>query len=419
MSTHPRSIANHARRGTVYVIVLATVLLAFVMAVSGLLAIGVQASSVRARSDADQARALAYAGLQSVVQQCSDSFTWRASVRTTPTQTLTLGGGKAVLTFTNASASNFVSLDQPVSLTSEGTYGAARFRLAATLNPSYAALDCMGVALCSGGTIAAYNSAVKSNGIAWANTSIGLSSTTLAMSAFTAGAATGSTYTPAATAGAGTKTIPDAATALDYYKSVGSAVTISTSVTYDGRLIAPAINPFGVAGQTDGIYAINCNGKPVTFQRGRVFGTLVFYNNTARVTITGSNCMSPANPALPLILTDGDLTISTSTAQLDESVDNLNPAGVPYNGVTNGTRTDTLAAELTGLIYAAGKITIKGGLTLNGQIIAGSDITLGTSSSKSLYLTLRYVPMPVAPPGFRVPPGFCILPSSIVRSVDE
>ena len=409
-----------SRRGTVYIVILATVLLAFVMAVSGLLAIGVQATSVRARSDADQARDLAYAGVQTLAQQCADSYTWRSSARTTPTQTLTIGTGKAIIAYSGTGAANFLSLDQPVSFTSQGQYNNSIYRIAATLNPSYIGMDCLDNALCAGGTIIGYNSTIKSNGKLWSNTSVAMSSTSLTMDTYSASTITGSTYVSSTTANAGTKTIPDATMALDYYKSVGSAVTIASNTVYTGRLISPAVNPFGVIGQTDGIYAINCNGKTVTFQNGRIFGTLVFYNNTAGVTITNSNYIGPANAGLPVILTDGNLYITTNTKQFNESTDNLNPAGVPYGGVTDSNKTDQLAAELNGLFYATGNITIKGGVTLNGQVIAGGNITLGKSSgSNTLFLSLRYVPIPVAPPGFRVTPGFKLSTATILRSVDQ
>lgn len=99
------------------------------------------------------------------------------------------------------------------------------------------------------------------------------------------------------------------------------------------------------------------------------------------------------------MLVDGKLHLKWTAHQaLSESSLNVNfnPSHTPYQGSSNGTKTDSYPGIISGLIYASGDVDITEQCNLAGVLIAGGKIKVDKNTTmdyKSLYLYN-------APPGF-------------------
>lgn len=175
----------------------------------------------------------------------------------------------------------------------------------------------------------------------------------------------------------------------------------ANSYVIDNQLMSPKVNAFG-ATNAKGIYIINCAGQDVGIGNSRIVGTLVFLNPGINSKITGSVCWEAAVHNFPALLTNSELTISTTSTGLSEvnCGINLNPAETPWpfvGGTSNTTNTDSYPSKITGIVYSAAKLNLAGSPRIKGVVVAADDITV-TSSSLSLNYGNTYLNDP--PPGF-------------------
>lgn len=192
--------------------------------------------------------------------------------------------------------------------------------------------------------------------------------------------------------------------------------------TIEGVLLSPAQNPYGArTTNASGIYVIDCQLQPLVIRNSRIVGTLLLKNPGAGSAVTGSVNWEAAVENLPVLLTDGNLTISTSTAVLQEKTtkSNFNPTGTPYRyvgGVADADAVDTYPSLMSGLIYSSAGLTFSNHPCIRGCVAAAGGVVI-SGSFLDLTFDDRYAQMP--PPGFDdLRPMPMVVPGSFVQVVD-
>jgi hypothetical protein len=133
------------------------------------------------------------------------------------------------------------------------------------------------------------------------------------------------------------------------------------------------VNPWG-SPNADGVYVINLTSD-LTIRRCRINGTLVINGSGRLVTIRDNVFIHPSRADYPTIITDADLLLDfVGTGNLSESTEstNFNPAGAPYQGVTDSDTSDVYPSEIQGLVHTRGRLTFQSTSLVRGVIIAES-----------------------------------------------
>jgi|GEM_PF-2781697 len=168
------------------------------------------------------------------------------------------------------------------------------------------------------------------------------------------------------------------------YQAIGTNASMLLVPRSGGRYfiqnvaIGPGLNPYGLAGNSNGVYIFDQGSDPITVRNARVVGTLVFIGG-GTVTLEGSLNMQPANPGWPAVITREDLVLNTSNAPLVESglFTNFNPIGL--DGLLPGDLDtfDTYESAITGIVFCGDVLFCVGGdLDLTGSLIAVDDFQI-------------------------------------------
>jgi hypothetical protein len=182
--------------------------------------------------------------------------------------------------------------------------------------------------------------------------------------------------------GVAAKTIPDQS---GWNALIGGATTIPFQSTLDRQLIAPGVNTAGGGTNGAGVYTISVPAlSKLTIRRSRVQATLlVSLGLSAQLVVQDENLWDPGKSGAPSLIVKGgalsSVSLSGSTNQLVESSgNNYNPAGAPYNGVSNSNTTDSYPNELHGLFHVASNISLSLGdnLTVIGCVVGGGAVTI-------------------------------------------
>jgi len=264
------------------------------------------------------------------------------------------------------------------------------------------AITALAVAIEGGSGVSVNSATISGSGTLATNGIISGAGNLGTMNLEAAGAIVGAFATTGSqTSGAAARTNPDVSSVFSYYTTNGQAVsassipTVNGAKTIDKALFSPNNNPYGggSAKNAQGIYVINMNGANLVISNSRIVGTLVI-QSAGTVTVSGSNIFEPSAPGYPVLLVQGNVTLSGSTTALSESTIgvNMNPAGTPYpynggaGGASNTTTTDTYPSGISGIVYASGALSTGFGSnnTVNGVLLSGGATTIyGT-------LTLNY-----------------------------
>lgn len=407
--------------------VLAVCLLVSIIGTGAILATRVQNRAVAQTADYDRARLYArsaielgtYLANQANFRTTYSNGTWIANQK--------IGDGTLTVQGTNPNGvlSN-ADLD-PVNLTGYGYKGIAVHKTQVTLVAKPIALNCLngcatfggGVSLgglLSGPTISC-NQPFSTNGGFTVLTST-LSGPFQYAGLLSLGLLNGGSYTMTAIH---PLTLPDS-TVFDYYKAQGTSISLSSLPKSSGYyliqkcLLSPTNNPFGGGTNPQGIYVIDGGSLGAAFQISncRIVGTLVLLNANSGSNVQGAVNWAPAISNYPCLMVQsvsgGSFTLQYDSAALSEGTanTNLNPAGTPYNGVSNTTKTDSFPSVINGLIYCSGGlVTATNHSTVKGVIVCG-----GGLSSSSGTLDLSYDGTYAANP----PPGFYQTPVRMVVS---
>lgn len=403
----------HARPGTVYLLVLVTVMLVAVLLVSGMFLAGVQRATAEAELDSISARAQAESGIEVGVHLATNSAAWRQSVSLSPVVAATAMADGSFATYAADPVDGDLGddLNDPVILQSLGFRNNARQIVRVMLDPDWTPLTCLNYAMCAGGAISINSADLRCIGAIAANGAVTASSAYVTPDVYALGGATGSAYAGSRSTPAAAFTLPT--TPWTAYSTWGTMIPINgiSGRRIDRQLLSPGRNPYG-ATNAAGVYIVSCGGNDLRIRDSRIVGTLIVLN-CGGLTLEKSVFMEPAVPGWPTLIVDGDLTFSTEAVDLSESTSmNMNPASTPYKGQSDSDTTDTYPSVLVGIVYSAGSVVVSGPAAVEGTLVARNSISVNAA------LTLYSRPVTKAPPGFVAGNGFSIRPGSWARVVE-
>lgn len=199
------------------------------------------------------------------------------------------------------------------------------------------------------------------------------------------------------------------ASTLQRYVSEATNISISSlprSTTnipqFRNCLLSPNHNPFGGNLNPNGVYRIDCQNLQIQIENCRILGTLILENIGTNSALNQNVLIQPAVPNYPSLLVNGTLRINSRWGNFSEATlgVNLNPAGAPYQGLTNNTTTDVYPARIEGIYYCFGQtyFSWQSELEVEG-IFVSSNLNLNETASS---LRVNYDAAIAANP----PPGF-------------
>jgi hypothetical protein len=152
---------------------------------------------------------------------------------------------------------------------------------------------------------------------------------------------------------------------------------MATQIPYIGHLLggvlAPGYNVWGPTNE-DGLYFIDTVGHDIDIEGVRIHGTLVVRAPGKKVRLREAVFLKNYRSDYPALLVDGELEIrmkteSFSLAETTWGV-NFNPAGAPFEGVSDVDLTDTYPNEVYGLIHATNQIIFAETPRIRGTVIS-------------------------------------------------
>lgn len=189
--------------------------------------------------------------------------------------------------------------------------------------------------------------------------------------------------------GVAAKTMPPN-TAWTTLSAVATPLTYSS--TFDRQVLTPGLNTINGTVNPSGVYSVSVPLlSTLTIKRSRLQATLlVTLGATASLVVVNDNLWDPGSSSQPALIVQGALLSSvslggsTTTTVLSEATNsaNYNPAGAPYNAITDADTADTYPCELHGLYHIISNIpvTIASNLHLTGCIVAGGNVTISTTA---------------------------------------
>jgi len=173
---------------------------------------------------------------------------------------------------------------------------------------------------------------------------------------------------------------------IPIYAALGT--TIAPGSTLQRQALGPGVSSYGVS-DPDGLYVINAGSGTLQILDMRLLGTLVIRGAGATTTISSQVFMSPSRSDYPVLVVEGNLVLAfdgSSGKSLDEGDHggiNFNPPGMPYNGATNATTSDSYPSKICGLIHVRGKLSITGKAWVVGSVMVDSADILSAVSVSS------------------------------------
>lgn len=415
MIRHPR-----ARRGAVYVIVLATGL---VVSAAGIAAMDSAASGLaatRLRAQGDAAAAAAQSALELALHTIAVDPAWTETVDPSGGFLLVHAlDGVSVSVEVSDPADGDLSAGEfdPVRLTAYARTGDAERSVTALFDRSFSPIAAMSASLWAHGRVDV-DSGVRVQGArpVGSNADVQASGSTVETPAHAAGTVTGSSFVGGVSPGVVSRAVPGAEAMASF---VASATRISISALpsqrIDRQLVSPQHNPAGGPANPRGIYLIDCDGANLIISDSRILGTLII-EDVGRVTITGGIHMAPAQTGLPTLLVNGPLEVNLSNTQVSEASAgrNLNPPGAPFAGATDGDTTDSYPARIEGLVHTTGEFRTGGAAsaTINGAVLTRGAARFGRQTIFFANAALDATP----PAGYRTGPAYLLRSGSWTRT---
>lgn len=409
-----------------YMLVLLTTLIVVAMCVTGLELQRVGQRTNVLWEQASEARLLAQSAAEMGIEQTYRDSSWRKKV-SGPLGPFSLGHGKATVELSDPVDGDIGNnADDAVLIRGTATVGGATQHVEVTLDAFHPPMGCLQRAVWTGGTLNFATAVVSATQTVGSNGSVAAVGSSITAPVEAVAVVTGGTYNSGTRAGVSVREMPDSSV-LDYYTSHGTNISNSGLPLLNlllgvlgGRkiskfVLSPGSNPWGSTNM-EGIYVIDMGGVDIEIRDCRIYGTLVIKNAGPGTILKGSVLGEPSQPGFPILIVQGNLTIATSAAPLDEASlsTNFNPASTPYQGASNATTTDKYPSALNGLVYCTGTLTTSGQVTVKGALIAGAAATVGGAVS----ITYDPVYESIAPPGFRTTTQMIVRHGSWRRTVD-
>lgn len=305
----------------------------------------------------------------------------------------------------------------------------ARYAVEVDIEPAGRALTCLEAAAHAAINFTVGSAAqVNGSGIASAGNNFAGTGASINLDVEVSNSATGGQYNADWTEGVAVREVPGEHV-FDWYVEHGTQIAYSDlTVSFGVSRIQSArfsrlFNEYGDP-NPKGIYWIDCAGESPRIRWSRLFGTLVLLNAGSSTRVEDVTVFQAEAKNYPLLMVQGDLQLDlrsmSSGQELLEGVNifgtvvgtNLNPPGVPYEGVEDDDLDDVYAARLDGIVYATGTVTISDEVDIQGNLIA-NQITVNDNQT----LKVDYTPYAnnYPPPGFSTGQGARVLPGSYRR----
>ncbi len=379
--TSVRSPAGH-HRGSIYLLVLGASMLVAVIGISALLVARIEHRTATHAEDGVKARAYAESAMELALLLVNEDPNWRPTLGDSnwPTNQA-IGDGTYSIEVTDEIDSLVGTGVDPLVVTAIGMKGQARQKIRVTLNPHDPAAP---LELFDYGLYSASGIVVTPGRNAWAarGAPIGTNASVLNDGTITGDVEAGSTIVNNGTI-TGTATAPVPLKALpppwifDMYKAI--ATPIPSPWTIDGQVLAPGLNPWGPI-NSNGVYFIDIGDTTLDIQRSRIHGTLVVQCGPAGlVRLNDHVLLHNYHPNFPTLIVDGDVEmLFFSDTQLDELAlgTNFNPAGAPYNGNSDGDKTDKYRSEIQGIAHVRGQLMMRNTAEVDGVVICEGTVTV-------------------------------------------
>jgi len=397
------------RRGSMYVIALATSIAVTVIGLSALAVVRVERDIYAGSGDRVSARFLARTGIEMALHDIESDTAWRSNrVPGTWITNRLLNGGRFSVIATDPIDANFANNDgDPVLLTGIGIFGPATYKMEVEAQAKLVALTCIDdVTWCAGTdlTFASGSTTTADKMMAANNIATALKSAIVNADVEAVNKITGLGFTRNTVVGVIPRTLPDPTTVFDYYVTNGTAISVASLPIMGGGyrleriVLSPASNPYGTT-NAQGIYVIDCGGASIYVSTLRIVGTLVLLNAGLNSSVSDAINWEPAVANLPTLLVQGNLAMTFSaSAKLNESMSNANynPIGTPYLEISDSLMDDIYPTVMNGLIYASGNLAIGGTPNFAGLAISGGSSSFSGTVNVTYQNTYRNDP----PPGF-------------------
>ncbi len=404
------------RRGSMYVIVMATAMMIVVLGIGSLWAVRTDAVMRISMRDEAVARRLASSAVELAIQNAQNTVAWRSTAAAGPLFTgLSLGSGSISASAADPVDSSLTNnLTDPVVFTGTGTAGAARQVLSVTVSSSATYATCLDGVLHCGGAMTIGAATIHSPSPLGSNGNVTATGSSVKADMYAAGTVSGATITGAKSSGVTAKTMPAGDVVAQYS---GVATPIPYGSLASGRIrrcvLSATANPYGGGLSSRGIYLIDCQNQSLQIMDCRIAATLVVTNCTT-VELDSSVNWAPWETGLPALIASGNLYFNTISLDLSESSFgvNFNPASTPYGGASDSDTSDKYPSLVRGVVYASGTLTVDQKMTVIGAVVIGGTASIHDSSVLSL--TRQVVG---APPGF-VSSAFRVDSTSWARGVN-
>ena len=359
------------RRGSTYIMVLASSMIVTVIGLASLLAIRVQRRTMQMTNDAAEARLCAQAAVELGLLYVKDQ-NWRSTwTNGTWLSNQPLGSGSFSLEGIDPRDSHLAdSLYDPVILTGSGTKGTAVHKTQITLVPAMKPLEVLDtcihasnqIIVDAGKQITVVGAPISTNGLL--NNDGVIDGDAEAVEVGSSGTITGTLTVPA-----DTKQLPDTEVISKY---IDKATVVPYSSTVDEEVLTPWYNPWGSA-NSDGVYYINADGQDLTIKNTRIYGTLVVRTGNKTLTLDEAVFMQSYRPFYPALIVDGKVKIKYKSGEYtlsENSCDtNFNPSGAPYLGQTDADTLDEYPNEIQGLVHVTGELVLEQTALIRGAVI--------------------------------------------------
>jgi hypothetical protein len=410
------------RRGSAYIAILGVSLLVITLGLGGLLASRSTRMTMSLESDQSEARAYAFGAIDWIRRSMSLDAAWRSKLVSGATAApMTFGRGTIAYRLVDEVDGDLANeaLD-PVRVYGFGYAGEAARGLSVELKPTGPGLGVLGVPLYGAGATSTANSVVVDGGPLACGGLLTVNGGSIVAGNVECGTLVNlGTITGTTTTGAAARPMPPGALVHSTWQAKATTIPYASiaSATIDSVLLSAGSNPWG-APSAAGVYFIDVpSAQTLTIRRSRLACTLVVdLRINARLTISGANHVEPHGPGMPTLVIRGGIgsrfEISGSLSPLVESSIgvNLNPAGSPHNGETDGDTADSYPSLVRGLVYVSGS-SVSTVLSSNAYIF-GSVIAEGTLSVSNTRVTADPSLLAAPPEMFIQPTGLAPVPTT-------
>jgi len=406
------------RRGSVYVAVLGCATVVAVIGISALTLVRIERNAAVDASDFAQARLNARAGVELGLLRIGDDLNWRTTYPNGFWETdKPIGTGSYSIQGIDRNDGDLTNNElDSLTLTGIGRQGDAQYQLQVTLTAKTDPIEALATAIhadsitiMGGKALTATGAPVSTNGLLQLDGGARLTGDLEAGSLSNGGTITGTATVPAPP-----KSMPDPGV-FDQYANLATVLAAPSSI--DKLVLTPGYNPLG-ATNTDGVYLISAGGATLNITNSRINGTLVVNNPGGTLVLDGAVFLHNYRADYPVLVANCavEFLFNSDANALSEATlaTNFNPAGAPYQGVTDSLLDDTYPSEIQGLVHMTGTLRLKTTARVRGVVICESAVT-ADDNNEIVYDPSLYANPPM---GYRTPPTMYVSTGSWQHAVN-